>query len=74
MSLITNEKSKTKKGNDKSTKVPGSSSIFSIKYKLWGGFIVPTIFMIIIGMFLIKRQQMVWYLISIRQQYKLLAL
>ena len=37
MSLITNEKSKTKKGNDKSTKVPGSSSIFSIKYKLWGG-------------------------------------
>lgn len=51
MSLITNEKSKTKKGNDKSTKVPGISSIFSIKYKLWGGFIVSTIFMIIIGMF-----------------------
>ena len=51
MSLITNEKSKPKKGNDKSTKVPGSSSIFSIKYKLWGGFIVSTIFMIIIGMF-----------------------
>ena len=50
MSLITNEKSKPKKGNDKSTKVPGSSSIFSIKYKLWGGFIVSTIFMIIIGM------------------------
>ena len=51
MSLITNKKSKPKKGNDKSTKVPGSSSIFSIKYKLWGGFIVSTIFMIIIGMF-----------------------
>ena len=51
MSLITNEKSKTKKGNDKSTKVPGISSIFSIKYKLCGGFIVSTIFMIIIGMF-----------------------
>lgn len=50
MSLITNKKSKTKKVNDKSTKVPGSSSIFSIKYKLWGGFIIPTIFMIIIGM------------------------
>lgn len=49
MNLTKKEKNTKHNKSKTNKKVTDAKSIFSIKYKLWAGFLVPIIFMIIIG-------------------------